>query len=73
MAAAALMAFTAATAQDFGETIPSVTVNGSSQLKVTPDILYLSISLDESDSKGKITLDDPSAARCSSLSSGSVR
>ena len=67
MAAAAIMAFTAATAQDFGETIPSVTVNGSSQLKVTPDILYLSISLDESDSKGKITLDEQRKAMFSAL------
>ena len=67
MAAAALMAFTAATAPDFGETIPSVTVNGSSQLKVTPDILYLSISLDESDSKGKITLDEQRKAMFSAL------
>ena len=67
MAAAALMAFTAATAQDFGETIPSVTVNGSSQIKVTPDVLYLSIKLDESDSKGKVTLDEQRKAMFDAL------
>lgn len=67
MAAAALMAFTAATAQDFGETIPSVTVNGSSQIKVTPDVLYLSIKLDETDSKGKVTLDEQRKAMFDAL------
>lgn len=67
MATAALMAFTAATAQDFGETIPSVTVNGSSQIKVTPDVLYLSIKLDETDSKGKVTLDEQRKAMFDAL------
>lgn len=67
MAAAALMAFTAATAQDFGETIPSVTVNGSSQIKVTPDVLYLSIKLDETNSKGKVTLDEQRKAMFDAL------
>ena len=42
-----------ATAQDFGSTIPSVSVNGSSQVKVTPDEIYLRITLDEGDTKGK--------------------
>lgn len=67
MAAVALMAFTAAKAQDFGQTIPSVTVNGSSQIKVTPDVLYLSIRLDETDSKGKITLDEQRKAMFDAL------
>ena len=67
MAAAALMAFTAATAQDLGETIPSVTVNGSSQIKVTPDVLYLSIKLDETDTKGKVTLDEQRKAMFDAL------
>lgn len=67
MAAAAIMAFTAATAQDFGETIPSVTVNGSSQIKVTPDVLYLSIKLDETDTKGKVTLDEQRKAMFDAL------
>ena len=42
-----------AQAQDFHQTIPSVSVNGSSQVKVTPDEIYLRITLDEGDTKGK--------------------
>lgn len=45
-----------AQAQDFHQTIPTVSVNGSSQVKVTPDVIYLSINLDEGDTKGKDTL-----------------
>ena len=45
-------------AQELGGTIPTVSVNGSSQLKVSPDEIYISIKLDESDTKGKVTLEE---------------
>ena len=41
-------------AQDLGQTIPTVSVNGSAQLKVTPNEIYIAIKLDESDTKGKV-------------------
>lgn len=47
-----------AAAQDFHQTIPTVSVNGSSQVKVTPDVIYLSINLDEGDTKGKDALEE---------------
>ena len=47
-----------ASAQDLGQTIPTVSVNGSAQLKVTPDEIYIAIKLDETDTKGKVTLDE---------------
>ena len=40
-----------------GQVIPSVSVNGSAQVKVTPDVIHLVIKLDESDSKGKVTVE----------------
>ena len=45
-------------AQELGQTIPTVSVNGSAQLKVLPDEIYISIKLDESDTKGKVTLEE---------------
>ena len=59
----ALLAFitfttTDTSAQELGATIPTVSVNGSSQLKVLPDEIYISIKLDESDTKGKVTLEE---------------
>ena len=59
----ALLAFitfttTDTSAQELGGTIPTVSVNGSSQLKVSPDEIYISIKLDESDTKGKVTLEE---------------
>ena len=39
------------------QVIPSVSVNGSAQVKVTPDVIHLVIKLDESDSKGKVTVE----------------
>ena len=45
-------------AQDFHQTIPTVSVNGSAQVKVTPDVIYLTINLDEGDTKGKDTLEE---------------
>ena len=47
-----------ASAQELGQTIPTISVNGSAQIKALPDEIYLTIKLDESDSKGKITLDE---------------
>ena len=49
---------TNAVAQDLGQTIPTISVNGSAQLKVAPNEIYISIKLDETDSKGKVTLDE---------------
>lgn len=57
-ALAAVALAVSASAQELGETIPTVTVNGSSQLKITPDVIYLSITLDEGDTKGKVTLEE---------------
>lgn len=45
-------------AQELGQTIPTISVNGSAQIKALPDEIYLTIKLDESDTKGKITLDE---------------
>ena len=39
------------------QVIPTVSVNGSAQLKVTPDVIYMTIKLDESDTKGKISVE----------------
>ena len=49
---------TNASAQELGQTIPTVSVNGSAQLKVLPDEIYISIKLNESDTKGKVTLEE---------------
>ena len=49
---------TDASAQELGQTIPTVSVNGSAQLKVLPDEIYISIKLDEGDTKGKVTLEE---------------
>ena len=42
-----------AQAQELANSTPYVAVNGSSQVKVTPDEIYLRITLDEGDTKGK--------------------
>ena len=42
-----------AQAQELANATPYVAVNGSSQVKVTPDEIYLRITLDEGDTKGK--------------------
>ena len=49
------------------QVIPSVSVNGSAQLKVTPDEIYLAIRLDESDTKGKLTVEQQRKALFSAL------
>lgn len=58
---------TTVAAQDLGQTIPTVAVNGSAQLKVTPDEIYIAIKLDESDTKGKITLEEQRKAMFAAL------
>ena len=44
-------------AQELKDVVPTVSVNGSSQVKVTPDEIFMTIRLDESDTKGKVTLE----------------
>lgn len=44
-------------AQDLGQTIPTVSVNGSAQLKIAPNEIFIAIKLDETDTKGKVTLE----------------
>lgn len=58
VALVALIFSTPLSAQELGQTIPTISVNGSSQLKVLPDEIYISIKLDESDTKGKVTLEE---------------
>ena len=57
IAAMMILSSVAASAQNVPIT-PTVSVNGSAQIKVTPDVIYLSIKLDESDTKGKVTLEE---------------
>ena len=54
--AAMLLVAESASAQ-YQQMIPTVSVNGSAQLKVTPDVIYMTIKLDESDTKGKVTVE----------------
>ena len=72
-----LLAFIALTttdtsAQELGATIPTVSVNGSSQLKVSPDEIYISIKLDESDTKGKVTLEEQRRSMFAALKKAGV-
>lgn len=57
VAIATMMLITSNASAQYQQMIPSVSVNGSAQLKVTPDVIYLSIKLDESDTKGKVTVE----------------
>lgn len=73
----ALLAFitfttTDTSAQELGGTIPTVSVNGSSQLKVLPDEIYISIKLDESDTKGKVTLEEQRRSMFAALKKAGV-
>lgn len=45
-------------AQELGQTIPTISVNGSAQIKALPDEIYITIKLDESDTKGRVTLEE---------------
>ncbi len=53
-----MFALQSGVAQELGQTIPTISVNGSSQIKTTPDEIYITIKLDESDTKGKVTLEE---------------
>ena len=73
----ALVAFitfttTDTSAQELGGTIPTVSVNGSSQVKVLPDEIYISIKLDESDTKGKVTLEEQRRSMFAALKKAGV-
>lgn len=46
---------------------PYVSVNGNSEIKVTPDEIFLSITLDESDTKGRVTLEEQRKAMFQAL------
>ncbi len=64
--AMAIVAVGEASAQNL-QVIPSVSVNGSAQIKVTPDVIYLTIKLDESDTKGKVTVEEQRKGMFSAL------
>ena len=66
IAAMMILSSVAASAQNSPIT-PSVSVNGSAQIKVTPDVIYLSIKLDESDTKGKVTVEQQRRSMFSAL------
>ena len=73
----ALLAFitfttTDTSAQELGATTPTVSVNGSSQVKVLPDEIYISIKLDESDTKGKVTLEEQRRSMFAALKKAGV-
>ena len=73
----ALLAFitfttTDTSAQELGGSIPTVSVNGSSQVKVLPDEIYISIKLDESDTKGKVTLEEQRRSMFAALKKAGV-
>ena len=57
MAAVALMALPVA-AQTVGEAFPSyIQVNGRAEKEIAPDEFYLSVVIDERDSKGKLSVE----------------
>lgn len=64
--AMAIVAVEEASAQNL-QVIPSVSVNGSAQIKVAPDVIYLIIKLDESDTKGKVTVEEQRKGMFSAL------
>ena len=66
IAAMMFLSSVAASAQNVPIT-PTVSVNGSAQIKVTPDVIYLSIKLDESDTKGKVTVEQQRRSMFSAL------
>lgn len=58
---------TEAVQAQFVERSPRVTVQGYSEIKVTPDEIFLSIVLDESDTKGKVSLEEQRKAMFQAL------
>ena len=71
IAAMMILSSVAALAQNVPIT-PTVSVNGSAQIKVTPDVIYLSIKLDESDTKGKVTLEEQRRSMFAALKKAGV-
>ena len=54
------------------EMIPSVSVNGSSIIRTTPDEIYLSITLDENDTKGRLSIEEQRRKMFSALKKAGV-
>lgn len=54
------------------EMIPTVAVNGQSRIRVLPDEIYLSIRLDESDTKGRLPIEEQRRKMFSALKRGGV-
>lgn len=61
------MSLSLGTAQAQVEVKPEVSVNGYSEIKVTPDEIFLSITLDEGDTKGKVSLEEQRKAMFQAL------
>lgn len=58
LAAAVILMAIPAMAQQYEEKFPSyIQVNGRAELEITPDEFYISITINERDSKGKITVE----------------
>lgn len=54
-------------AQTIEKQTPYISVNGYSEIMVTPDEIFLSITLDESDTKGKVSLEEQRRAMFQAL------
>ena len=54
------------------EIVPTVSVNGASQIRVAPDEIYLSIRLDESDTKGRLPIEEQRRKMFSALKKAGV-
>lgn len=54
------------------EMIPTVAVNGQSQIRVLPDEIYLSIRLDEGDTKGRLLIEEQRRKMFSALKRAGV-
>ena len=52
--------------------VPTVSVNGASQIRVSPDEIYLSIRLDESDTKGRLPIEEQRRKMFSALKKAGV-
>lgn len=67
-----MLATTGVSAQELGKQTPTVSVNGSAQIKAAPDVIYISIKLNESDTKGKVTLEEQRRNMFSALKKAGV-
>lgn len=72
LVALAIFTVNGASAQELGKQTPTVSVNGSAQIKAAPDVIYISIKLDESDTKGKVTLEQQRRNMFSALKKAGV-